>query len=51
MDGVPEVQCAGEGFLVGRDDADALGQEGGISVGDFLAAGVVDEDALFGEFF
>lgn len=41
-DGVPEVEGAGKGFFVGRDDADAVGEEGGISVRDVLAAGVVD---------
>ena len=48
MDGVPEVQGAGEGFLVGRHDADALFQKRRVSVGDILAAGVVDEDTLVG---
>lgn len=50
MDGVPEIHTACESFLVGRDDADAVGQEQGISVCDILAAGVVDEDARVGEF-
>lgn len=51
VDGGPEVHAAGEGFFVGRHDADALVQEGGVGVSDILAAGVVDEDALVGEFF
>lgn len=51
VDGGPEIQGAGEGFLVGRDDADALAEEGRVGVSDVLAAGVVDEDALVGEFF
>ena len=51
VNGGPEVEGAGEGFFVGRDDADALVEEGRVGVGDFLAAGVVDEDALVGEFF
>ena len=50
VDGVPEVHAAGEGLLVGRHDADALRQEVGVSVGDILAAGVVNEDALVRQF-
>lgn len=50
LDGGPEVHAAGEGFLVRRDDADALVQEQRVRVGDVLAAGVVDEDALVREF-
>ena len=45
---MPEAQAAGESFLVGRHDADALFQKRRISVGDILAAGVVNEDALVG---
>ena len=51
VDGVPEILGAGKGFLVGRDDADALAEEGRVGVSDILAAGVVDQDALVGEFF
>lgn len=50
LDGVPEIRAAGEGFLVGRHDADAFLEKGRISVCDILAAGVVDEDPLAGEF-
>lgn len=48
-DVVPEGQGRGEGFLVGRHDADALVQKGRVRVRDVLAAGVVDEDALVRE--
>lgn len=50
LDRGPEIHAAGEGFLVRRDDADALVEEGRVRVGDVLAAGVVDEDALVWEF-
>ena len=50
MDGGPEIKGAGESFLVGRDDADALAEEGRVGVSDVLTAGVVDKDALVGEF-
>lgn len=50
MDRGPEIHAAGEGFFVGRDDADAVMEEGGVGFRDGLAAGVVDEDALGGEF-
>ena len=42
MDGMPEVEAAGESFLVGRHNADAVIQKCGIGVGDILAAGVVN---------
>lgn len=43
-DVLPELVAAREGLLVGRDDADAPGEELRVRVGDVLAAGVVDQD-------
>lgn len=47
-DVLEELEAAGEGLLVGRDDADALLEEAGVCVCDILVRCVVDEDDLAG---
>lgn len=45
-DVLPEFVRAGEGFLVGGNDADAALEEDRVGIGDVLGARVVDENGL-----